>query len=264
MISIGALLLNFSILRKSVVTQIKSKYFNELDLSIPLSSGYWAHLLENDSYNSFSEIFLQKEYEHFLPDIKFSKILDLGAHYGYFSLWLQTKLGTDNLHSLLIEPSTLCRISLKNLISQPKLSDRFKYLTGAIGNPKNQTLQFFDRPFMAGSKFTQNECTSPKKIKILTQEEIIETLDPPYDLIKCDIEGSEWDFLEHYKDILLQSNYLLMEWHSWHSGGGGFEQIKQCIGNLGFEILNSSNPHSSEGVNGEVGLFLAINKNFKS
>ena len=262
MFSVSSLLLKSSILRKSIVTSIKSKYFHELGLSIPLNNNYWAHIRENDSYNSFSEIFIQQEYENFIPKEDLLKVIDLGAHYGYFSLWLQSKIGSDKFRSLLIEPSSFCRRSLEKLISQTKLQGRFKYLAGAVSDSQNQTTQFYDRPFMAGSKFNNSGNMTSKQVKIVRQDEIIATLPPPYDLIKCDIEGAEWDLIEHYQEILFQSKYLLMEWHSWHSGGGGLSQIIQGIRNLGFDLVKSSKPQVAEGLDGEVGLFLAHNQKF--
>ena len=264
MISISSLLLKSSLLRKSILTNLKSKYFHELGLSIPVKNDYWAHLSENDSYNSFSEIFIKQEYEDILPEIQYNKILDLGAHYGYFSLWLQAKTGAKNFRSLLVEPSSLCRCSLENLVSQPKLSGRFKYLIGALGNPKNKNLQFFERPFMASSNFDFSQKAPSKKINIVTQDEITESLEPPYDLIKCDIEGAEWEFIQHYQEILFQSRYLIMEWHSWHNGGGGFEKIIQGVENLGFELVKSFQPREAKTAVGEVGLFLAQNKSFEN
>ena len=40
----------------------------------------------------------------FLPDINFKKILDLGANYGYFSLWIQTINPDIKISSLMISP----------------------------------------------------------------------------------------------------------------------------------------------------------------
>ena len=56
---------------------------------------------------------------------------------------------------------------------------------------------------MVGSKFNHSENMSSKQVKIVKQDEIIAALPPPYDLIKCDIEGAEWDLIEHYQEILL-------------------------------------------------------------
>ena len=264
MISIGSLLLKSCILRKSILTNLKSKYFHELGLSFPLDNGYWAHLMENDSYNSFSEIFIQQEYKDFLPKSDLLKVIDLGAHYGYFSLWLQSKIGSDEFRSLLIEPSILCRRSLDNLIAQPTLSGRFKYIHGAIGRPTDDTVNFFERPFMAGSSFDLSNNENSYSVDILKVKEILQALPPPYDLIKCDIEGSECDFVGHYPEILQKSKYLLMEWHSWHSGDGGFPQIEKKLIEIGFQIMKSSSPQKAVGRDGEVGLFLAQNLNFQN
>ena len=83
-----------------------------------------------------------------------------------------------------------------------------------------------------------------------------------FDLIKCDIEGGEWELFIHYPLILKNSKFLVMEWHSWHSGGGGFPQIENKLTDLGFQIIKSSPPQKAIGRNGEVGLFLAKNLNY--
>jgi hypothetical protein len=55
-----------------------------------------------------------------------------------------------------------------------------------------------------------------------------------------------------------------MEWHSWHSGDGGFPQIEKKLTEIGFEIVKASSLHKAVGRDGEVGLFLAQNLNFQN
>ena len=55
-----------------------------------------------------------------------------------------------------------------------------------------------------------------------------------------------------------------MEWHSWHSGDGGFPQIEKNLIESGFQIVKSSSPQKAVGRDGEVGLFLAKNLNFQN
>ena len=59
-------------------------------------------------------------------------------------------------------------------------------------------------------------------------------LPPPYDLVKIDIEGAEADFLRAYPKVLSATRHLLMEWHSWHTGGGGPEQLWRSGARDGF------------------------------
>ena len=55
-----------------------------------------------------------------------------------------------------------------------------------------------------------------------------------------------------------------MEWHSWHSGDGGFPQIEKKLTEIGFQIIKSSPHQKAVGRDGEVGLFLAQNLNFQN
>ncbi len=247
-----------------MLTHLRLDYFHEFNHSIPLENNYWANLWENDAYDSFSEIFIQQEYSDCIPDEPITKILDLGAHYGYFSLWLQSKRPHDEIHSLMIEPSRRCQRSLEKMAQYPKLGGRFQYLQAAVGNPKEKNTQFFERPFMGGSLFSTSSADLSYEVKTFNLSSGPNLKEESFDLIKCDLEGSEWDFLIHYSSLLKNSKFLVMEWHSWHSGDGGFSQIEKKLTHLGFQIIKSSPPQQAVGRDGEVGLFVAQNLNFQN
>ena len=257
-------LLKFKFIRNRLKFHFLHSYFNELQLSIPVGNGYIAQLLETDAYDSFSEIFIQQEYSDFIPDEPITSILDIGANYGYFSLWLQSKRSQDKIYSTLIEPSLRCRRSLEKLVKLPRLQNRFQYLQRAVGDPKEPLIKFFDRPYMAGSIFESEHSDPPYHANTLKSSEVLSSNSSSYDLIKCDIEGGEWDLLIHYPSILKNSKFLVMEWHSWHSGGGSFPQIEKKLHEIGFQIIKSSSPQEAVGRDGEVGLFLAKNLRFQN
>jgi FkbM family methyltransferase len=257
-------LLKFKFIRNRLKFHFLHSYFNELQVSIPVGNGYVAQLLETDAYDSFSEIFIQQEYSDFIPDEPITSILDIGANYGYFSLWLQSKCSQDKIYSTLIEPSLRCRRSLEKLVTLPRLQNRFQYLQRAVGDPKEPLIKFFDRPYMAGSIFESEHSDPPYHANTLKSSEVLSSNSSSYDLIKCDIEGGEWDLLIHYPSILKNSKFLVMEWHSWHSGGGSFPQIEKKLTEIGFEIVKSSSPQKAVGRDGKVGLFLSKNLNFRN
>jgi len=257
-------LLKFRFIRNRFKFHFIHSYFNELQLTIPVGCGYNAQLLETDSYDSFSEIFIQQEYSDFIPNEPITKILDIGANYGYFSLWLQSKRSQDKIYSTLIEPSLRCRRSLEKLVKLPRLQNRFQYLQRAVGDPKEPLIKFFDRPYMAGSIFDSEHSDPPYHANTLKSSEVLSSNSSSYDLIKCDIEGGEWDLLIHYPSILKNSKFLVMEWHSWHSGGGSFPQIEKKLTEIGFRVIKSSPPQKAVGRDGKVGLLLAKNQNFQS
>ena len=255
-------LLKIHAFRRSLLAHLRLDYFHEFHHSIPLGNNYWAHLLEEDSYDSFSEIFIKQEYLKFIPKEPISRILDIGAHYGYFSLWLQSIHPEIKLRSLLVEPSPRCTHSLKNLVNQKKLGGTFSYLQGAIGLPNTQMTPFYDRSHMAGSRFSSSKSEKAIHVKNLSETDLMENLAPPYDLIKCDIEGSEWEFINNYQNLLTKSKSLLLEWHSWHEGGGGFPQIEKLLQSLHFSLTCSSEPIPAVGREGEVGLILLKNLSY--
>ena len=257
-------MLSVSRIRKHFIFLIKQKYYHDLEHSIPLSANHWAHILEDDAYDSFSEIFIQQEYNEMLPNISLLKILDLGANYGYFSLWLQSKYPNSKIFSLLIEPSPRCRRSLEKLVEQPIFEGRFKWIERAVGNPRYKDIDFFNRPYMSSSTIESSSDDLSEPVNILKIEELTDAMPPPYDLIKCDVEGSEWEFLNYYSPVIKKAKYLLLEWHSWHSGNGGFPQIEKKLTEIGFQIIKSSPAHKAVGRDGEVGLFLAQNLNFQN
>ena len=246
-----------------MLAHLRLDYFHEFHHSIPVGNNYWANLWENDAYDSFSEIFIQQEYSDFIPDEPLTNILDLGAHYGYFSLWLQSKRPQDEIHSLMVEPSQRCQRSLEKMAQYPKLGGRFQYLQAAVGNPKKKNIQFFERPFMGGSLFSSSAEDGHYDVKTLCLSDEPSLKDQSFDLIKCDLEGAEWDFIIHYTSLLERAKFLVMEWHSWHSGHGCFPQIENKLKKIGFQIIKSSPPQKAVGRVGEVGLFIARNLNFQ-
>ena len=256
-------LLKITAFRRAILAHLHADYFHEFNHSISLGDDFWAYLCENDSYDSFSEIFIQQEYFEFIPDEPLRNILDLGANYGYFSLWLQSKHPQEKICSTLVEPSLRCRRSLEKLIELPRLQNRFKYLQRAVGDPKEPSIKFFDRQFMAGSIFESDHNERSYYANTLKPSDVFSLDRISYDLIKCDIEGGEWGLLINYSSILENSKFLVMEWHSWHSGDGGFAQIEKKLTGLGFQIVKSSAPLKAVGRDGEVGLFLAKNINLQ-
>lgn len=250
--------------RKRVLAYLRANYFHELGHSLPLGNGYWANLWQHDAYDSFSEIFIQQEYVDYLPITNVNRILDIGAHYGYFSLWLQAKYPKQKIHSLLIEPSPSCTQSLNKFVKDVKLEGRFKFLNRAVNDPSKELTKFYDRPYMASSLFSSVEKTDANDVKTLKVSEVFDLITPPFDIIKCDIEGAEWELITNYSEIIKNTRYLLLEWHSWHSGGGGYVQLEEQLGKTNFHILKSSTPTPAKSRNGFVGMFLAENLRFQN
>jgi len=253
----------FPKIRSRIVPFFQTTYFDELNLSIPVGENLWAPLFHYDSYNSFAEIFIQREYEEYIPSSKpFERILDLGAHMGYFSLWLQSLQPKAPLSSLLVEADDRASKAIVSLIRRNHLENRFHSIAMAIGPATSDQVAFHSRPFMASSNFddVSGEEAGTRKV-VLSDKAITSHFSPPYDLVKIDIEGSEWAFFSDYEITLQHTRSIVLEWHSWHEGGGGVEQIRKRLSSLGFHIEKESSPVPATGRDGEVGLISATRRN---
>lgn len=255
------LLMKLPTLRTKVIHCIKHFYFEEMDVSIPIQNSYWAKLFHNDSYDSFSEIFIQNEYQDFIPNFEIDSLIDLGAHHGFFSVWLQSLMGKRKLKSLLVEPSARCSPVLIQLSQRKEYKDNFVFINKCIGNPKDRETLFFDRPNMASSNFKTADDEIAEKVPILTTSDIYQWQNPPYDLLKCDVEGAEFFLFKHYSKILLNTKFVILEWHDHQSE----HSLKNEFENLNFSIIKST--ASSQSVyksKGNSGIFLAQNNNLRT
>ena len=251
-----SVLLKFPKIRAKCIHFIKNNHFDELDISIPLKNNYCAKLFHNDSYDSFSEIFVQDEYKGFIPEIEINNVIDLGAHHGFFSVWLQCNRPETKIRSLLIEPSERCFRVLTELTQREEYLNSFHFLNKCIGNPNEDKVSFFDRPHMASSNFKIDDEDVGEDVSVLKIEDIFRWENPPYDLLKCDIEGAENLLFENYSDILLNTKFVIMEWH----GEKCVESVKRNFKSLNFSIIKSS--HSAQETQNEQinsGIFLAQN-----
>ena len=62
---------------------------------------------------------------------------------------------------------------------------------------------------MSGSTIKSQPYESLEEVRNLKQMIFQKWMPPPYDLIKCDIEGAEWELLNHYDELVSQTKYFL-------------------------------------------------------
>jgi FkbM family methyltransferase len=232
------------LLRRQSLFHLKQHYYHELGFSLQLGWGFVSPFYASESLCSFSEIFFEGEYESVFSEISLpDRWLDLGCHYGYFSLyvaWLRAKAGL--LHpfqALLVDADHRVLPALHELISQNNLQKQFLYLHGAIAEGSG-SVGFREQSFMSSMLDDLNVEEvhgTAQSVPIVDQNAILALMPPPYDLLKVDVEGGEYDFLTSYGTILDQSTNLVVEWHSWHRGGGSAEQIKSLAESRGFRFV---------------------------
>lgn len=257
-------------LRRRLIFQICQYHYEELNITVPLGHNTHCPVVRNDHWYSFCEVFVEHQYARVfeitgLPQ----RWLDLGCHAGYFSLfiaWLYAQQRkSKNFRALLIDADPDSSFAIERLKHANGLSDQIVFRQGVISEGDGS------KPFII-----QGSMSSSKKdlsvgggreiqAKIIAQDEIARQLPPPYDLVKVDIEGSEYEFLRCYRNVIEQAQFIVLEWHSWHTGGGSMEQLVAVMKEYGFgelkEILAPQTVHVGhrQGVCGTL-LFIASAK----
>jgi FkbM family methyltransferase len=258
-------LISAPIIREKLLFHLKQYYYNELEIKIGIGRGLSCPISHPSATCSLEEIFFCDEYESAFQEIALpEKWLDLGCHYGYFSLYLawlhadrKPKLNT--YKAFLLDADSRVGLGVADLIKINHLEENLTFMHGAISEGCG-TVSFKENSVMSSSLSDLD--ISPSGIlldvPIIDQFSIMKSLAPPYDLVKIDVEGAEYDFLMSYNEILLSTNSLIIEWHSWHRGGGSELEIKKMVQSYGFELIKVIQPPKNCGTSSldKVGVLL--------
>jgi FkbM family methyltransferase len=249
-----------SSLRRRLAFQVKYRCLTELDLSVSLGHGVCVPWWDEEIGASFAEIFMEQEYSGMFRFMKPpSRWIDVGAFAGLFSIWLvwmrnRLKLSDPPSEALLIDADRGHARYIAELLRINDLSERFHFRYGAI-DAGSGTSRFVCSPYMTSALASiAGPVGLPVDVPILTCPKIVSLFSPPYDLVKVDIEGAEYELLLNYRELLRHCEHLLMEWHSWHSGGGGFGQLQEVAREAGFRQVAELQPvrEVPEGLTGVI------------
>lgn len=238
--------------RRRIIFELVHHYYKDLGITVPLGNGLRCPISFIEAWSSFSEIFIEAEYAGAFEAMPLpSKWIDLGCHAGFFSLyviWKRAQQGLPrNFRALLIDGDSRVKAPVEALIKVNGLAEQLRFEHGLI-SAHGSAQRFVERSHMASSlSYDEHLDTNAALVRTLTETQITEMLPPPYDLLKVDIEGAEFDLLAHYKDLIASTKYLLLEWHSWHPNGGDKEQVRQLVCQQGFQpVCEISAPRTVE------------------
>jgi FkbM family methyltransferase len=235
-------------LRRRLAFQVKYRCLAELDLRVALGHDVLVPWFDEEIGSSFAEIFLEQEYSSLFSFIKPpGRWIDFGAFAGIFSIWLVwmgnrlTSVGPPS-QALLIDADRRRAGYIADLLQLNRLAGRFQFRHGAI-DAGGGSSRFIQKPYMSSALASiPGPIGQTLDVPILTAPEIVALFEPPYDLVKVDIEGAEYQFLQHYRELLCHCEHLLLEWHSWHSGGGGLAQLEELANLAGFDQVAELQP----------------------
>jgi FkbM family methyltransferase len=190
---------------------------------------------------SYNEIFVNDEYTRPIRESVASgasplRVLDLGANFGYFALkladvFLQER-PSDELVVWMVEASPTVCAELRHRMESSQARMKWTVTHGLVGKrtgtarlniAREDNQNFVGQPDGSGAGGTL-------EVRYVDLAALVGDA-PVIDLIKCDIEGSEFDLIESYPDLLARTTRLVVEFHRKF---GDVTQATDRLKDLGF------------------------------
>lgn len=188
------------------------------------SSGLTTVVESSADWTIYNEIFVGGEYDaaiERLIDLNVSRplqIVDLGANVGYFVLRCADLLLQQNekLEFLVtcVEGSANTSEELKNrLAREPQLARNVRVVHGLVGGLRGGEARFSNAFTHYGNGITSEE-SNTSIVPYVDLEALLQG-SGPIDLLKCDIEGAEFELVETYGDLFKRVRYAVFEIHHY-------------------------------------------------
>ena len=235
---------------------VRNFYWRLLDLDCELRSGLHVRIRNRPDWEMYNEVLVNGEYdiplEHAINAAESNRqfvVVDLGANVGYFACQCANECiirGMGGYLSLIVvEAAPLMFQELQRRIeSQALLRDKVRLLHGLVGRKSGQA-------YITGSHlhYSNVACEKPRpgssRVEYLNLDQELARFST-IDLIKCDIEGSEFDFIDNYEELLRKTRAAVFEFHRY---GRNLDHARNKLAHYGFssrKVLRDSEHYSIE------------------
>lgn len=188
---------------------------NPIQIGLKNGTNFWVRPNTRDM-NEVLSVGLGSEYGGMPQDLPTPDVLfDLGAHIGVFSVWIRSRYPNCQVVSLEPEPANF-QLLEKNILLN-NLQKKTECLPAAV-HVRNEKVTFHisnlnnAHSMVVNSTSTENS-TTVDGISFRSLFEKYAGAQIKF-AIKMDIEGSEYEILEHHRDLMAQTQFIVMEWHS--------------------------------------------------
>ena len=191
---------------------------------------------EKGIFIDFLSIFLDDDYRltEFRKN-KISKIIDIGANVGFFSIASRFFFPDSEIHAY--EPNLDLKSYLAHNFSQLNIELR----TQAVGN-KSGSVKL---DLMGESNQTRVKESGNDGTEMVSLDSVVKEAGGKIDLLKMDCEGSEWDILENPESLESVDN-ITLEYHLW-ANQKDHDYAKDLVKSHGFKIIKHE-PSSEFGI----------------
>jgi len=235
---------------ESLKDPLRRQVWQRLGLDWTLRSGLTVQVRSHADWFIYNEIFVNGEY-----DVPLQKLLDaprpgeplticdLGANVGYFTLraydlLIQRGVPPSLLSAHVVEGAPQLFAELKQRLQTQPAQLSIKPHHGLVGKKHGHANITETHRHFANT--VQESADGGSVVPYLDLSTIMRS-DARIDLLKCDIEGSEQEFIANYPDILARTDRAVFEFHT------ALCDIPKCIAMLAQVGLVHQTPIRAEG-----------------
>lgn len=209
--------------------------------------------INKNEYVILKSIFENREYSDYFPFYKKVTIVDVGAHFGYFSIFAQKNTDPNSL-VIAIEPNKSNFYHLVKNIEDSKIKN-INCLNYAINGKSGLSKLFLGKTInhsiIENYLLNQNLVQNSEIIETKTIEDIIiETKLEKIDFLKLDCEGAEYSILENTsRHIFDKITTISMEFHDLKDEKFTGEFLIKTLIINGFKIVKYNYERTSQNLN---------------
>jgi len=194
-----------------------------------------------DEFFVLKSIFEDREYSDYFPFYRKVTIIDIGAHFGYFSIFANKNTDPDSL-IIAIEPGKSNFNRLVNNIQDNALTNikSLNYaVSGKSGPVKLHLGRSLNHSIVENYLLNQNQDNDFELIEAKTLEEIvIENRLGKVDFLKMDCEGAEYSIMENSPGYIYDRiTTISMEFHDLKDKKYTGENLVRILIKNGFKIV---------------------------
>jgi FkbM family methyltransferase len=196
------------------------------------------------------DIFCKREYSLYFPFYKKAAVIDIGAHYGYFSIFANNNLAEGSV-IIAIEPNASnYRQMLKNVAASKarNISCSNCAAGSASGFSKLYLGQSPNHSIIQGASQPGGNYET---VHVSTLQEIIESSGLPHiDFLKMDCEGAEYQIISSTPDCVFDMvTTISMEFHDTKTKGETAESLIEKLVSNKFSIASCQYGHTFKNLN---------------
>ena len=231
---------------KQVKNHVWRLLASKMQLRWRLESGLEIHVRSYADWCMYNEIFVNGEYATAVRKLLDNdggapvRVFDLGANVGFFAIHLVNAFVLSNraaeLRLCLVEGAPQVAEELRTRVAEAAKLSQIDVVNGLAGKLSGVARLNLSREDVANYVGNNKAAGTWKRYRGYVDVQYVDVAtlkwpDEELDLIKCDIEGSEFEFIANYPELLRRTKLFVVE---FHAPFGNVEHASVRLQELGF------------------------------